>query len=197
MRYTPRSPAAGTIALPGQLLPLQRYNNNRELAKGMKKDKTAPKGNGTEPEEFDLDLLPGLIGYQLRLTQLAVFNDFAEDLKEFDISPGRFGVLVLVSANPGLTQSRLAAATHLDRSTMVAVIDQLEERGLVERHASPTDRRSNALVLTAEGESLLKQLKRRVKAHEARIAAAMSPRETETLVELLTRIRNRLHARKK
>jgi len=145
-------------------------------------------------DEIKLDLLPGLIGYQLRLAQLAVFEDFAADLKDFDVTPGRFGVLVLISANPGMTQSLLASATQLDRSTMVAVIDQLEARGLVERRASPTDRRSNALVLTEEGEKLLKQLKRRIKQHEARIAAAMTPTETATLVELLTRIRTRLQA---
>jgi DNA-binding MarR family transcriptional regulator len=142
----------------------------------------------------ELDILPGLIGYQLRLAQLAVFNDFAAELKDFDISPGRFGVLVLISANPGMTQSLLAAATQLDRSTMVAVIDQLEARGLVERRASPTDRRSNALVLTTEGEKLLKLMKRRIKQHEARIAAAMTPGETAKLVDLLTRIRTRLQA---
>ena len=145
-------------------------------------------------EELKLDLLPGLIGYQLRLAQLAVFGDFAAELKEFDISPGRFGVLVLISANPGMTQSLLASATQLDRSTMVAVIDQLESRNLVERQASPTDRRSNALVLTPEGENLLKLLKRRIKKHEARIAAAMTPAETANLVELLTRIRMRVQA---
>ena len=154
------------------------------------KNKIANKG---KPKvELKLDLLPGLIGYQMRLAQLAVFDDFAADLKEFDISPGRFGVLVLISANPGMTQSLLAAATQLDRSTMVAVIDQLEARHLVERRASPTDRRSNALVLTAEGEKLLRQLKRRIKQHEARIAAAMTPAETAKLVDLLTRIRTRL-----
>jgi DNA-binding MarR family transcriptional regulator len=93
-----------------------------------------------------------------------------------------------------MTQSLLAEATQLDRSTMVAVIDQLESRGLVERRASPTDRRSNALVLTAEGEKLLKLLKRRVKQHEARIADAMTPAETAKLVELLTRIRTQLQS---
>ena len=143
-------------------------------------------------DDLKLDLLPGLVGYQVRLTQLAVFGDFAAELKEFDISPGRFGVLVLISANPGLTQSRLAAATQLDRSTMVAVIDQLEARGLVERRASPTDRRSNALVLTDAGESLLKLLKRRIKSHEARIAKAMTPHEAAAFVEMLTRVREQL-----
>ena len=145
-------------------------------------------------QDLKLDLLPGLIGYQLRLTQLAIFGDFAAELKDFDVSPGRFGVLVLISANPGMTQSLLAEATQLDRSTMVAVIDQLESRGLVERRASPTDRRSNALVLTAEGEKLLRQLKRRVKQHEARIAAALTQAESDTLVKLLSRIRGKLQA---
>jgi DNA-binding MarR family transcriptional regulator len=145
-------------------------------------------------QDLKLDLLPGLIGYQLRLAQLAVFGDFAAQLKDHDVSPGRFGVLVLIAANPGMTQSLLAAATQLDRSTMVAVIDQLESRGLVERRASPTDRRSNALVLTAAGEKLLKQLKRRVKLHEARIAEAMTPEESATLVKLLGRIRSRIQS---
>lgn len=158
----------------------------------MSAKKTARKNNGAQADDLKLDLLPGLIGYQVRLTQLAVFSDFAADLKEFDISPGRFGVLVLISANPGLTQSRLAAATQLDRSTMVAVIDYLEGRCLVERRASPTDRRSNALVLTPAGEDLLKQLKRRIKSHEARITAAMTPREREVFVDLLTRVRKQL-----
>ena len=151
-------------------------------------------GKAATRETLQLDLLPGLIGYQLRLTQLAVFGDFSAELKDHDVSPGRFGVLVLIAANPGMTQSLLASATQLDRSTMVAVIDQLESRGLVERRASPTDRRSNALVLTAEGEKLLKLLKRRVKQHEARIADAMTPAETAKLVELLTRIRTQLQS---
>jgi len=56
-------------------------------------------GKGKTKVELKLDLLPGLIGYQLRLAQLAVFGDFAAELKDFDISPGRFGVLGLISAN--------------------------------------------------------------------------------------------------
>jgi DNA-binding MarR family transcriptional regulator len=150
--------------------------------------------NKVAAQDLKFDLLPGLIGYQLRLTQLAIFGDFAAELKDLDISPGRFGVLVLISANPGMTQSLLAAATQLDRSTMVAVIDQLEARKLVERRASPTDRRSNALVLTADGEKLLRQLKRRVKLHEARIAKTMTAAESDKLVEVLARIRSRLQA---
>lgn len=145
--------------------------------------------------ELDLALLPGLIGYQLRLTQLAIFNDFGSSVHDQEISPGRFGVLVLIGSNPGLTQSRLAEATQLDRSTMVAVIDQLEERTLVERRASPNDRRSNALWLTAAGRKLLAAMKRRVKAHEKHITAALGDDDAARLIDMLERIRTHLQKR--
>src|SRR5690348_15000043 len=80
-----------------------------------------------------LGLLPGLIGYQLRLAQRAIFADFADCVGDTGISPGLFGILVVLDANAGLTQQALANAAHLDRSTMVTVIDKLEHRGLVER----------------------------------------------------------------
>jgi DNA-binding MarR family transcriptional regulator len=145
--------------------------------------------------ELDLALLPGLIGYQLRLTQLAIFKDFGTSVHDQEISPGRFGVLVLIGSNPGLTQSRLAEATQLDRSTMVAVIDQLEERSLVERRAAPNYRRSNALWLTAAGKKLLAAMKRRVKAHEKHIAAALGGDDAARLIDMLERIRAHLHPR--
>jgi len=132
-------------------------------------------------------VLPGLLGYQLRLAQLAVFRDFERAAGGFGISPGRFGVLALIDANPGVSQSRLAQAAGLDRSTMVAVLDRLEERRLVERRAGP-DRRTNGLWLTRGGRTLLAKLSRRVAEHEARIAARLSPAERAQLVRLLGRL---------
>ena len=145
-----------------------------------------------KPAEIDLALLPGLIGYQLRLTQLAIFNDFGTSLHDQEISPGRFGVLVLIGSNPGLTQSRLAEATQLDRSTMVAVIDQLEARNLAERRAAPNDRRSNALWLTDSGRKVLLAMKRRVMAHEKRITAALGSDDAARLIDMLAKIRKHL-----
>jgi DNA-binding MarR family transcriptional regulator len=150
-------------------------------------------GLGHPPEkgadaEIDLGLLPGLVGYQLRLAQIALFRDFAEALGEFDITPGLFGVLVTIESNPDLKQQELAKATHLDRSTVVSVIDGLERRGLVERRAVANDRRSNALRLTAEGTALLKKLKRRVAEHEKRMTERFTEDERRTLIELLQKI---------
>ncbi|WP_332671920.1 MarR family winged helix-turn-helix transcriptional regulator [Aromatoleum sp.] len=137
---------------------------------------------------LDFGILPSLAGYQLRLAQIAIFRDFAQSLGEFDVTPGLFGVLVIIDANSGLKQSELARAAHLDRSTVVSVIDNLERRGLVERRAADNDRRSNALVLTPDGSALLKKLKRRVNEHEKRLVQHLTEDERQTLVTLLQRI---------
>jgi DNA-binding MarR family transcriptional regulator len=136
--------------------------------------------------DLSFGVLPGLIGYQLRLAQRAIFADFAETVGTEGISPGLFGVLVLIEANPGLKQQRLADAAHLDRSSLVPVIDKLEARGLVERRAA--DRRSNGLYLTREGAALVRTLRRRVQQHERRVTAGLSVREQKELVRLLERI---------
>ena len=67
-----------------------------------------------------------LLGYRLRLAQQAVFRDFGATVS--DLPPGRVGILLLIEANPEVTQSRLAQAVGLDRSTMVGVLHALEGR---------------------------------------------------------------------
>ena len=139
-------------------------------------------------DELSYGLLPKLVGFQLRMAQIAMFRDFANGLSEFDITPGLFGVLVVIEANPDLKQSDLARAVRLDRSTVVTIVDNLERRQLVVRRASATDRRSNALQLTADGQKLLRTLKRRVAEHEKRLVAGLTPEERTTLVTLLAKV---------
>src|ERR1700694_5518190 len=108
-------------------------------------------------------MLPGLLGYRLRLAQQAVFRDFADSVS--DLSPGRAGMLLLIDAHPGLTQRRLAPQAGVDRSTMVGVVDALEGRGLIERRRG-ADRRTNGLWLTRAGRSLVARLRQRIELHE-------------------------------
>jgi DNA-binding MarR family transcriptional regulator len=130
-------------------------------------------------------ILPGLLGYRLRLAQQAVFRDFAASVSE--VSPGRLGVLLLIEANPGVTQGRLARAVALERSTMVGVVDTLEARRLIERRRG-TDRRTNGLWLTRAGRTLLVRLKRRIQVHEDRVAAGLSTAERRELLALLEKL---------
>ena len=144
--------------------------------------------NGSPSHGIDLGVLPSLLGYQLRLAQRAIFADFADSLGDLEVSPGLFGMLVVIEANPGLKQAQLAKAAHLDRSSLVPALDKLEARGLVTRRASEHDRRVNGLWLTDAGNALLKKLKQRVARHEERLARGLTRSERVQLVALLARI---------
>lgn len=130
-------------------------------------------------------MLPGLVGYRLRLAHQAVFRDFAASVPE--ATPGRAGMLMLVEANPGVTQGRLASEVGLERSTMVGVIDALEAGGLVERRRGE-DRRTNGLWLTRRGRGVLASMKRRIQAHERRVASRLTGAERAQLLRLLEKL---------
>lgn len=144
--------------------------------------------DGGRAAEVDLDLLPGLLGYNLRRAQLADFQGFSEVMADWKISPGQFGVLVIIAANSGLNQTNLAGALEIDRSTMVAVLDGLEARALVVRKPSPRDRRSYALELTREGARILGEIRPVLDAHERHLTAPLGDTDRATLIRLLRRV---------
>src|SRR6185312_8926604 len=154
--------------------------------------KTLGKALGKTPAKIlDRGVLPSLLGYALRRAQSAVFADFAATFAGAGeaLTPGEFGLLVLVEHNAGLSQMALARALGIDRSTLVPILDRLQGRGLLVRHASPTDGRTHALGLTPDGTRALARFARLVKRHEARIATRLSTAETRSLIDLLEKVR--------
>lgn len=143
---------------------------------------------------IDRGRLPQLVGYRLRLAQLAVFADFAHSCGALGVTPGVYGVLELLARNPGLSQSALAQALRLDRSSLVPVIDRLEDLGWARRAEVPGDRRRYGLDLTAAGRKVLAAATTRVLRHERRIAALLTEREAKQLAALLARIAEELSA---
>jgi len=139
-------------------------------------------------QAVDTDMLDSLFGYQLRRAQSRVFVDFMRALSGEAVTPGQFGVLSLIDGNSGLNQSALAKALGIERSTMVAVISTLEDRGLVKRGESTADKRSYALSLTAGGRTLLKKTRGKVEAHEKTITAKLNDDEKGLLRDLLKKI---------
>lgn len=150
--------------------------------------KTTAKRIRAQRAEVDYGMLTQLVGYYLRRAQTVVFDDFMRSLADDRITPGQFGVLIIIEANPGISQSALARALGIERSTMVAVLDELERRGLAERRQARHDRRSHALELTAKGRALLAAVKPKVRRHERRIASDLDRAETQSLIRLLHRI---------
>lgn len=146
--------------------------------------KTPPRERGP----VNRGVLEELIGYHLRRGQVAVFQDFAAAMGRIGLTPGQFGVLALIQANPGLSQSALGLAMGIDRSSVVAVIDRLEDRGLVQRAAAANDRRSYALRLSADGMRQFAVALKRVYAHEKNIARRLTVAERAQLLALLRRV---------
>ncbi len=139
-------------------------------------------------EELDLGILPKLLGYQLRRAQLTVFQHFAGALGDRNVTPGQLGLLVLVSRNPGISQTALAKAVGIERSTLGEAIDRLRRRRLLLRKPAPKDRRSYALHLSASGQKFLDDFLPRLSRHEDDVAACLSAAERKTLIALLRRL---------
>ena len=124
----------------------------------MASDKSGPR-TGDKRQGIDMGMLPDLIGFNLRCAQLALFQHFGKTVGQDGVSAPQFGTLLLIEANPDISQSAIAEALRFDRSTLVQIVDRLENRGLVERHVSLTDRRSHALRITDTGKTMLAVLK--------------------------------------
>lgn len=142
----------------------------------------------TNNNDLDTGILTTLVGYHVRLAQVAIFRDFVNTLNEHDISPTQFGTLAIISNNPGIKQTDLAGALQIDRSTVVPLIDKLEHIGLVTRERLSNDRRTNALHITAEGQKLLQILIPKVRDHELNMCKKLTNNEQNQLITLLTKI---------
>lgn len=153
----------------------------------MAAGKPAIASNG-ERSDIDMGLLPDLIGFNLRCAQLALFKHFSATVGRDGISAPQFGTLLLIEANPDISQSAIAEALRFDRSTLVQIIDRLEGRCLVVRNVSPTDRRSHALRLTDEGAAALATLRDAALKHEADLAKALDEDERAQLITLLAKV---------
>jgi DNA-binding MarR family transcriptional regulator len=104
------------------------------------------------------------------------------------LSPPHAGILGVLRKSGGLSQQGLAAALHMHPSGLVAVLDELEEQGLVKRRDSQEDRRTYELHLTDKGRAILDDIGRVGHEHNKSICAALSGDEIEQLTELLRRI---------
>lgn len=153
--------------------------------RAVRKPADKPARPAAEP---DLAPLRRLLGYHLRRAQVAVFQHFAATMGAANVTPGQYGVLAMIDATPGLSQTQLGTALGIDRSTVVGVIDRLEARGLVLRESAPHDRRSHALRLSPAGVTFFRRLEERLRVHEREIARDLSTSERALLIELLQRI---------
>jgi DNA-binding MarR family transcriptional regulator len=137
---------------------------------------------------LDYDVLDELLGYSLRRAQVAMFMAFDDATRGIGMTPPRFTALVVIGANPGLSQSVLGNVLGIARSGAMQLANWFEAQGLVERRHRDDDARAWGLFLTRRGDQLVQGLKRRIVEHDRKRSAVLSPRERRELLRLLAKL---------
>lgn len=146
-------------------------------------------GNGQAgPATVDLGPLRQFVGYRLRRAQLSVFAGFDLALRGLGLSPSQLSVLIVISRNPGLTQSDVCAALGIQRANITPLLHELEAQGLAIRDVLPADRRSNTLRLTPQGKETLDRAMALHGRLEQRIAARLGDAGRAQLIDLLQKL---------
>jgi MarR family transcriptional regulator, lower aerobic nicotinate degradation pathway regulator len=127
-------------------------------------------------------------GFLLSRMGIVATKQFSERLEELGLNTRMWGALNVLDAEGAITQHALGRCTGIDPSSMVATIDELERRGLVERRPHPTDRRAHALHITELGLQTLANGRKLAREAQDRLLAPLSTEEREQLHELLLRL---------
>jgi len=143
--------------------------------------------NAPTLQHMDWGELRNGVGTSVRLLRNELVNRIVEAYAPFSLRSGALSTMVLIKANPDCSQSEVAREVAMDDSAMVAIIDDLEQRGLAQRSRSTRDRRRNSLSLTPEGERVMAQMIGCAMAVERPIREALTAEELETMVSLLRR----------
>nr|WP_273482745.1 MarR family winged helix-turn-helix transcriptional regulator [Kribbella italica] len=100
----------------------------------------------------------------------------------------QYGVLAMLQNGPATTQRQLGLTLGFDRTTTMKLMAGLQARGLVDRVADPTDRRSYRLSLTEDGERLRARTAKILTTCDEEFTQRLSPTELEQLRTLLRRL---------
>jgi DNA-binding MarR family transcriptional regulator len=113
---------------------------------------------------------------------------FAERLGPLELTPAHAGSLRVIAASGGASQQEVAERLGMFPSRLVALVDELQERGLVERRENPHDRRIYVLELTPRGRQVLQSIGRVAREHQDALLTALNAEERSVLASLLLRV---------
>ena len=128
------------------------------------------------------------LGYLLKHAQLMLAEHTADALRPYGISGRELAVLLVLDGREPASQQQAAGRLGIDRTTMVAFVDTLENKGLVERHPDANDRRRNVVVLTTAGQDTLRDASRASDEAERRFLAPLAESAAKQLKGSLRKV---------
>lgn len=152
------------------------------------RDENMNKAEGGEGSgRFGRGPLERAIGPRVRILRNLLTVRSIGVLAPFGLRTGALTAMSLISANEGCSQADLARELGLDKSAVVAIVDDLEKGSLAVRDRSAKDRRRNRLSLTPKGEQTMLAMYEAAVGREHPVRAALTPAEYEQLLTLLDR----------
>lgn len=148
-----------------------------------------PADSGDEAPQSDVSLIDSLVGYNLRRAAARQRERFRNVFSAYEIRPVQLTALAVILQNDHLGQSALGKALDMKRANVVKLLDELQERGLIERRPSRRDRRAYEVHLTATGSQFTRKLLAIHEKLEADLALSVGQDELKQLVRLLRKFR--------
>jgi DNA-binding MarR family transcriptional regulator len=111
---------------------------------------------------------------------------FSEALEPYGIKPRHVAALIELRDSGQLTQQALCGQLHLDPTNLVAILNELEQRGYATRRRDPDDRRRHIVEVSKKGLAVIDKVSKAMDAVEDELLAGLEPRERERFASLLT-----------
>jgi DNA-binding MarR family transcriptional regulator len=143
-----------------------------------------------DSDEVDMSLIDSLVGYNLRRAAARQRERFRNVFSPYDIRPVQLTALTIILHNDSVGQSSLGKALDVKRANVVKLLDELQDRGLIERMPSARDRRAYDVRLTPKGKKLTHELLAVHKKLEADLARSLGRDELRRLVKRLREFRS-------
>ena len=134
------------------------------------------------------------IGHRIRRCHQLSVGLFVDEVSTFEVTTVQYAALAAIVANRDIDATRLAALVDLDRSTVGAVLERLEAKGLITRHYGSRDKRIKLLRATATGRELLVKADAAVHRSQSRFLEVLEPAERQMLLDLLQKLTTRHEA---
>lgn len=131
---------------------------------------------------------PHRLGYLLKHAEARFTRLATAALEPLGISPREWAALLCLDEQHGHSQKEVADLLGVDRTTMVALVDELQANGWVKRHPQPDDRRKNIVTLTSKGRDLMQRGAALIDDCEQRFLAALSKTDAEQLKNALNAV---------
>lgn len=139
-------------------------------------------------DKVDTSYLETLMGYNARRAALRIIGIFLQKMEPYGLRPVDFSVLSVITHNPGVTSRQICAVLDILPPNLVGMINQLLQRGLIQRQPHPHDGRALGLYLTQEGITLMAQAESTAASLENEATARLTAAERKTLLRLLQKI---------